>query len=309
MNALAMFWGRRANRLALGLLCAFALVALGAPWLAPQPDPQHPGPYKIVGPTTDGVPHPPNLASPLGTSPGQADVYFTIVWGTRTAFVFGLAVALCTGVLGVALGLFSGYLGGRAGGLVVRISDAFLSFPAIAGVWLFAQVIVDPTFTTTMFEFEPTWFQVTSFNMHITPLMLGLVAFSWMPYTRLTHTQILLIKDLEYIVAARAVGVRPLRLVLRHMLPNVLTPVLVLLARDVGGMVVLGAALTYIGFEGGSEWGALIVAGRDWIIGPGGNPLAFWWVYLPATLALVLFGAGWSLLGDGLNTALNPHGG
>ena len=73
-----------------------------------------------------------------------------------------------------------------------------------------------------------------------------------------------------------------------------------------GAMVILEASFTFIGISGYLPWGVLLVSGRNWIIGPGGNPLAYWWVFLPVTLALVLFGLGWNLLGDGLNDALNP---
>jgi peptide/nickel transport system permease protein len=83
--------------------------------------------------------------------------------------------------------------------------------------------------------------------------------------------------------------------------------VIVLVARDVGGMVLLQATFTFIGLGGNSLWGMLLVRGRDWILGPGGNILTFWWVFMPATLALVLFGVGWNLLGDGLNEVLNPR--
>jgi peptide/nickel transport system permease protein len=82
---------------------------------------------------------------------------------------------------------------------------------------------------------------------------------------------------------------------------------MVLGARDVGGMVVLTAAFTFIGLGGSTEWGDLLSISRDYIIGSGGNPLTYWWVFMPVTLALILFGIGWNLLGDGLNTVLDPR--
>jgi peptide/nickel transport system permease protein len=115
------------------------------------------------------------------------------------------------------------------------------------------------------------------------------------------------LKQEEYAMAARTIGATHLRIILRHLLPNGIAPAIVMAARDVGGMVILEAAFTFIGVGGGSPWGMLLVSGRDWIIGPGGNPLAYWWVFLPATLAVILFGVGWNLLGDGLNSALDPR--
>ena len=83
--------------------------------------------------------------------------------------------------------------------------------------------------------------------------------------------------------------------------------IVVLGARDVGAMVILATAFTFIGLGGSTEWGMLLVAGRDYVIGAGGNPLTYWWVFVPTTLALILFGIGWNLLGDGLNTVLDPR--
>ena len=115
------------------------------------------------------------------------------------------------------------------------------------------------------------------------------------------------VKEAEFVLASRSLGAGPLRIIFRHLLPNAITPAVVLLARDIGGMVVLGAAFTFVGIAGGSEWGTLLVISRDWILASPGNPLAYWWVYVPATAALVLFSVSWNLLGDGLNAALNPR--
>ncbi len=128
-----------------------------------------------------------------------------------------------------------------------------------------------------------------------------------MPYARLVNTTVMKIKSKSYIEAARSVGVRNGRIIFRHILPNSISPAIVLAARDVGGMVLLQAVFTFIGLGGDSPWGMLLASGRDWVIGPGGGIFAYWWVFLPATLALILFGIGWNLLGDGLNDVLNPR--
>jgi len=120
------------------------------------------------------------------------------------------------------------------------------------------------------------------------------------------NTVVLRIKQTQYIQASRALGAGHSTIIFRHLIPNSITPVLVLAARDVGGMVLLQATFTFIGLGGESLWGNLLVWGRDYIITPGGL-LTYWWVFLPATLALVLFGIGWNLLGDGLNDLLNPR--
>jgi peptide/nickel transport system permease protein len=234
--------------------------------------------------------------------PGQLDVYHTLVWGTRSALRFGLMVTLTTACLGVLIGAISGYSGGAVNGLVMRITDAFLTFPALAGVWLLGQVMMPASPLG-----EPTPLLKTLINLKLSPVMLTLILFSWMPYARLINANVIQLKQTEYVQAARAVGARNVRIILRHLLPNALSPAIVLAARDVGGMVIVESAFRFVGLGGATEWGVLLVAGRDYVIGMSGNPLTYWWVFLPATLALVLFGIGWNLLGDGLNTLLNPR--
>ena len=153
----------------------------------------------------------------------------------------------------------------------------------------------------------PTWLQRTLVNLKLDPVMLTLILFSWMAYARIINANMTQLKKSEYVAAARSIGAGNLRIILRHLLPNALAPAIVLLARDIGAMVVLEAAFTFIGIGGGTEWGIMLASGRDYVIGLGGNPLAYWWVFLPLTLALVLFGLGWNLLGDGLNALLNPR--
>jgi peptide/nickel transport system permease protein len=108
-------------------------------------------------------------------------------------------------------------------------------------------------------------------------------------------------------LAARSLGAGHLRLIFRHLIPNSISPAIVLAARDVGYLVLLQAGFTFIGLSHGSEWGVLLSLGRCHVIGPGGNPFTWWWIYFPPTLAMVLFGVGWNLLGDGLNDWVNPH--
>jgi peptide/nickel transport system permease protein len=111
--------------------------------------------------------------------------------------------------------------------------------------------------------------------------MLALIAFSWMPYARLINANVLRIKQQGFIEAAHAQGLSHPRIILRHLVPNAIGPVVVLAARDVGGMVVLAVAFTFIGLGyGGTPWGNLLVASRSYIIGVGGNPLRYWWTSL-----------------------------
>jgi len=302
MRLLERFLSRWQNLVAVGIVGFFVLTAIAAPWLSPPDDPEHPSPFRRVGKSFSQVPQPPNEQAPLGTASGQLDIYHTLVWGTRSALRFGLITALSTAILGVLIGAMSGYLGGMINGVTMRVTDAFVSFPTIAGVWLFRQLSLPPQ------PYDPpTWLQRTLLNLKLDPVMLTLILFSWMAYARIINANMAQLKQSEYVTAARSIGAGNIRIVLRHLLPNALAPAIVLLARDIGAMVVLEAAFTFIGIGGSTEWGIMLASGRDYVIGMAGNPLAYWWVFLPLTLALVLFGVGWNMLGDGLNTLLNPR--
>ena len=298
------FFSRWQNILALLLVGFFFFVALAAPWLSPQEDPDNPTPYRIhSGETTIGsrTPQPPGEEIPLGTAPRGVDIYHALVWGTGPALRFGLIVALSSAFFGTILGAIGGYLGGRTNGLVMRFTDAFLAFPAIAGVFLFTQ-IMNPTSP----DVPPTGFQTLLIDLDLHPVLLAMILFSWMSYARMINANVTILKSQEYVTAASVLGAPHRRILFRHILPNGIAPLIVLMARDIGAVVILEASFTFIGLSGYLPWGVVLVTGRDWIIGPGGSPLAYWWVFLPATVALILFGIGWNLLGDGLNVALNP---
>lgn len=323
MRNLRRFLSRWHNWLGLLLVAFFVFVALAAPLLSPV-DPDEPGPVKIVGRRVDLKPHPPSEIAPLGTLPGQLSIYHSLVWGTRSALVFGIAVAAFTALVGILIGTTSAYFGGLFNNLVMRITDAFLAFPVIAGVVLIQQLVSIMVYNAGIRIFSDGsmmmntlgggWAEMPErlptlmeFLMSVEPVMIAFILFSWMPYARIMNTVVLRIKQTEFIEAARALGAGHTRIIFRHLIPNAIAPVVVLAARDVGGMVLLQATFTFIGLGGNSLWGMLLVRGRDFVIGPGGNILAFWWVFIPATLALVLFSIGWNLLGDGLNEVLNPR--
>jgi peptide/nickel transport system permease protein len=303
------------NWIALAFLLFFMLVSLAAPLLSPN-DPKTPGPIKVIGRSTIFLPKPPTLAAPLGTLSGQISVFHLIVWGTRSAMIFGLLVALGTACIGVLFGAIAGYTGGRVNRAMMRVTDAFLTFPVIAGVVLLQQLWLNAIYSTggSLTNFfggsnpssgSETFIQVLL--QHIDPLTLALILLSWMPYARLVNTMVIELKNTEYVIAAESLGATPSRVLFRHILPNAITPAIVILARDVGNFVIIQATFTFIGLAGNSPWGYVLAAGRDWIIGPGGNIFTYWWTFLPATIVVVLFGITWNVLGDGLSEILDPH--
>jgi peptide/nickel transport system permease protein len=306
---LKRFLNRGLNYFALILVAAVLIVAAAAPRLAPQPIPADPVVFNVVGDPRDPLPRPPGPGQPLGTISGGVDVYFTLVWGTRTALVFGLGVAAVTALVGVLVGAVSGYAGGWAQMALMRLTDAMLSVPLLAGVWLIGGLLLPPNLARA--EAEVGWslsaVQHLAVRFGWSSLSVGLILFMWMPYARLTNDNVRRIRDAEFVTAARALGVSGAGILFRHLLPNAVAPALVLLARDVGAVVVIAAAFTFIGIQGGPEWGELLVISRQYVLGLPGNPLAYWWVYLPLTVALILFSTAWNLLGDGINQAMNPR--
>ncbi len=289
---------------ALVMIGAFLVMACAAPLISPK-DPVQDGPFRRSATAlaaSGRVPQPPGPGLILGSSSGGYDIWHALLWGARPALRFGLAVTLATALFGILVGAVSGYVEGTVGRLTMRVTDAFLAFPPIAGVFLFRQLLPAPQPGLSL-----TWLQRKFSTFGVDAVMLGLIVFSWMPYARLIYGNVVRLREVEYALASRSVGASAPRIIFRHLLPNAIAPAIVLAARDVGGMVILEAAFTFIGIGSGLPWGQLLVIGRDWVVGPGGNPLAYWWVFLPPTVAMVLFGLAWNLLGDGLNAALNPR--
>ena len=281
------FFKRWQNLLGFGLVLVFIIVALSASWISPMDE-----------------------KSLLGTLPRQYDVFHALIWGTRDALIFGLIVVLFAGLFGVVFGAVSAYAGNSVNNGMMRVADAFLAFPVIAGVVFLQQLILTATGGSLsaadlgrgeLSEFMQFLLQ------YLSPMTIGLILFSWMPYARLINTTVMNLKSAEFITAAHVIGLAPSRILWKHLIPNAISPAIVLAARDLGWMVVLQATFTFIGLPGGSIWGEILVRGRGWFMGAGGNIFTYWWVILPTTLAVILFGIGWNLVGDGLNDLLDPN--
>lgn len=310
-----IFFRRWQNWLSLVLVLVFVFVAIAAPYLSAN-DPQEPGPFKAVGRIVESRPLPPDDNAILGMLPRGVDVYHALVWGTRDALRFGLIVTVASALFGILYGAFSGYLGGRVGGWMLRISDSFLAFPPIAGLVFLQQLYITTITSLGGFYYDGVIYSYSNTPIgatviqhlleRVNPLMLSLIIFLWMPYARLVHSIVITLKQTDFIQAARAMGGSTPWIIRKHLLRNSTGPAMVLAARDVGGVVLLQATLTFIGLGGESVWGTMLANGRNWVLGPGGNLLTYWWVFLPPTLAVMLFGIAWNLFGDSLAETLSP---
>src|SRR5215207_5263233 len=316
MRLVQRFFSRWQNWGSFLLILAYVGVAIAAPYLSPE-DPKNPGAFLQVGRATEGEPQPPDEKAILGMLPFGIDVYHALLWGSRDALQFGLIVTISTAVFGVLYGAISGFAGSSLGNFMIRVSDAFLAFPPIAGLIFLQQLLLTTVAFMGDLNFYSPFFPQTIdpegpapailyLLERINPLMLSLIVFSWMPFARLVHSIVLTLKQTDFVQAARALGGSPFWIIRKHILRNSIGPAIVLAARDVGGVVLFQATLTFIGIGGDSVWGQMISQGRNWVIGPGGNLFRYWWVWLPPTLAVMFFGIAWNMFGDSLNDALEP---
>ena len=223
----------------------------------------------------------PNAAHIFGTDQLGRDILTRVIWGSRVSFEIGVVVVALSLFVGIPLGLISGYAGGWLDEGIMRVTDIFLAFPALV-LAIFIQAAIGPGLTNAMFS---------------------IAIVSWPTYARLVRGSAMSIKQNEFIEAARAAGEGKLRILFRHIFPNLLSPITVQSTLDMGGAVLTAAGLSFIGFgvqPPTAEWGAMVSTGRDYI--------AFaWWMTAFPGLAIFLFVLGFNLLGDWLNDFLNPR--
>jgi len=273
--------------LGVSLILFFAIIALFAPLIAPPPE-GHIDPYQIPRDGYSPIPQPPSEEHIFGTTEGQYDVFYGVVWGTRTAFQVGIIVMGTTLIFGIFLGSLAGYFGGIVDEVIMRITDIFLAFPSL----ILAMAIT------------------VALGPSINSVMLALVAVSWPVYARLVRGDILATREEDFVEAARGIGASNLRIITRHVLPNSIYPALVMASLDIGAVVLAAAALSFLGLgapEGYADWGQLIQFSRNWIVGTHDNTFAYWHTVMIPGLFILFFVLGWNLLGDAFRDILDPR--
>lgn len=222
-----------------------------------------------------------------GTTSGQYDIFYGVIWGTRTALLIGGLVVLTSASIGITVGAIAGYYGGWIDEILMRIVEIFVVFPFLIAAMVLASVLT-PALGRT-----------------ILPSAIALVAFGWTGYARLLRGDILATKESEYVTAARASGAKDIRLILRHVLPNAVYPTLVVLSLDMGSIVLSFAALSFLGIgvqDGYADWGQIVSRARDWIL----TLDVHWYIVVYPGAALLLYGLAWNLVGDALRDILDP---
>lgn len=223
----------------------------------------------------------------LGTTSGQYDIWYGLIWGARTALFAGSFVALASVIIGVIVGALAGYYGGWVDETLMRVVEIFIAFPFLVGALILASLLTP------------------IFGRSIWPTMIALIIFGWTGYARLLRGDILVTKQREYVTAARASGASDSHLIIRHVLPNAIFPTMVRLSLDFGAVVLSFAALSFLGVgvpEGYADWGQLISFARSWIL----SLNTHWYIIVFPGVALLLYGLGWNLIGDALRDILDP---
>ncbi len=299
--ALARLWdsdlayGFRRSRVAMAAAAALLVIVAGAlfaPWVAPH------DPFDLASVSLLDARNPPawiaggSWAYPLGSDNLGRDVFSTILYGSRISLWVGFASIVLALVLGVALGLVAGYVGGVTDAIIMRIAEIQLSFPAIL-----IALLVDGV----MRGIVPREFQ-DSLAEDVLILSIGLSF--WVQYARTVRGSTMVERGKEYVQAARVIGRRPLAIMLRHVLPNVMGPVLVIATINLALAIITEATLSFLGVgvpPTQPSLGTLIRIGNDFLFS------GEWWITIFPGLALVLLVLSVNLLGDWLRDALNPR--
>lgn len=224
---------------------------------------------------------PPSARHPFGTDNFGRDVLSRVIYGTRIDLQIALFTTLFPFVFGTLLGALTGYLGRWSDALVGRVADLVVVFPFLVLVIAIVAVL-GPGLT----------------NMYIAVSAVG-----WVSYWRLTRGEVMAQKKAEYAQAGRVLGYSPSRILLRHLLPNAVTPAIVYLMTDMSLGILLGASLGYLGLGAQPptpEWGVMVADGKNFMA-------TAWWISTFPGLALTLAGVTFSLIGDGLADALRPR--
>jgi len=258
----------------------FVFVALFSPWIAPYPSRSYASLFAGEG----GAP--PSWQHPFGVEPSGIDVFSEVIHGTRNDLYVGIAATLLTVVIGVGIGAMAGYFRGILADVLLGVTQIFLVIPALLLILLFARI-----FSVLVFA-----------GLGLTLIVLILGFFGWSGVTFLVRGEILRVKELEFVQAERALGASTWRIMFRHIVPNVLSPVIVVSTLSIAGFILTEVVISFLGFgdPNTSTWGLLINEGFTYV-------RTEWWVSFFPGLAVVFCVLGFNLMGDGLSDALNPR--
>jgi peptide/nickel transport system permease protein len=272
----------------IAFVCVFC--AVFAPWVAPH------NPFDLATLELSNARLPPswmeggNPVFLLGTEDQGRDILSALMYGARISLAVGLTSVVLSVLIGVSLGLLAGFLGGWVDAFLMRLCDVMLSFPPILIALLIAGV-------------GRALFPNAQDSLAFGVLVLSITLTGWVQYARTVRGSTLVERNKEYVQAARVTGVPPLRIMRRHVLPNVLGPVMVLATIQVASAIIIEATLSFLGVGApitAPSLGTLIRVGNDYLFS------GEWWITVFPGAMLVLIALSVNLLGDWLRDALNP---
>jgi peptide/nickel transport system permease protein len=251
------------------------LIALLAPLLAPFPADAGSATHPFL------VLHPPSAQHWFGTDNVGRDIYSRVLYGARISPLIAVIVLAISCAVGIPLGVAAGYFGGWLDETIMRVTDIFLAFPPLLLALALAAVL-PASITTVIIVIALTW---------------------WPWYTRLIRGQAASVAGRPYIDSCRALGISRWRIIFRHILPNSITPLIVQVSLDVGGVILTVSALSFLGLgaqDPTPDWGLMVAEGQDYF-------LTSWWVVTFPGIAILLTAFAFTLLGDGLRDLMDPR--
>ncbi len=269
--------GRRWPAFSIGVIAGFVLLAVFAPLLG-LPDPQSQSLRNRFKPPVweeSGT-----WQHPLGTDRLGRDLLSRIVWGARVSLAAGVVTVLVASAFGAIVGLVAGYYRGRVDATLMRVTDATMSFPVIL-LALILAVTVGPSFANVVF---------------------AIAVILWARYARVIRGQVLTLMELDFIAQARIAGAGAWRVITRHLFPNTLNTLVVLVTLQIGYVIIVEASLSFLGAgipPPTPAWGSMIAEGREFVT-------SAWWASFFPGLAILLVVLAFNLLGDWLRDTLDP---
>lgn len=268
----AQFVENRLNLIGLFFVSLVVLSAVFAPAIAPE------------GPNEQDLFNrlePPSAEHPMGTDDLGRDILSRLLYGARISLRIAVVVVAITLVIGTAVGVVAGYAGGWVDEGLMRLVDILLAFPGILLALVIAGIL----------------------GPSLTNIMIALAVVGWTQYARIIRGSVLSVKEEEFVKSAQLMGVSRTRIVLRHIIPNVVTPVIVLATMDMAYVILGTAGLSFLGLGAQPptpEWGTMLSQGRNYVD-------TAWWVVNFPGLAIMITVLGFNLLGDGLRDVLDPR--
>ncbi|MBI4653702.1 MAG: ABC transporter permease [Nitrospirae bacterium] len=276
MKLSKIIWKRfRKNKISLAsalFVVILFVIALGAPFLSPY-DPSEIDVSNILSP--------PDKAHPLGTDELGRDVLSRMIWGSRISLSVGFVAVGIAILIGIIVGSLSGYYGGWLDTVLMRFVDIMLTFPTLFLI-LAVVAIVGPSIFLIM-------------------LIIGLTG--WMDVARLVRAEFLTLKERDFVWAAKAIGIKDIRVIFSHILPNALAPVFVAATLGVAGAILIESGLSFLGLgvqPPTPSWGNILTAGKD-------NIEIAWWLSVFPGLAILFTVLSYNLVGEGLRDAMDPR--